>query len=484
LRASSVAEGNMPRVGKKRKKRRTEKEVDVSEKEKQKTPRCFVLKRGAVGQRIKDLVQDFRMVMLPNCAKSLKESKMNRVEDFMAVAGHYGVSHLIIFTTTKLGTYMKLAKLPQGPTLTFKVLRYSLARDIRATQKRPRSGARDYTASPLQVLNGFGNAASDGGDATKSNAADRQLMAEMLRGLFPSIDVPSFNQAECRRVALFHREAEKDTVEFRHYNVSRRHSGYQKGISALLNKSRLPKLSRKQDLADFILSGGASGSDDEDMEADSSGGGKIAVRLTEVGPRLQLQLVKCEDGVMGGAVLFHRYMTRTPTEQEVLEQRARQRRKLKERNQRLDQMAREHNKSLKQKRKDKEKAQAKKDRAEENDDGADKGNGFVGAAADDSDKDDAGGGAGPHKKRRFHPFGYGGKASSEKTVEMDSRPSKSKSRRGGQRQKDAPEDGKGNGKKGKGGGKKGGKGDGKGGRNGSTEKVLNRFRSSQKRKAA
>merc|ERR1719277_210893 len=124
----------MPRVGRKRKKRRTEKEVELSDKEK-KIPRCFVLKRGTIGQRVKDLVQDFRMVMMPNCAKSLKESKMNRIEDFLAVAGHYGVSHLIIFTTTKFGTYMKLAKLPQGPSLTFRVVNFSLARSVRAAQK-------------------------------------------------------------------------------------------------------------------------------------------------------------------------------------------------------------------------------------------------------------------------------------------------------------------------------------------------------------
>merc|ERR1719502_2449657 len=116
------------------------------------------------------------------------------------------------------------------------------------------------------------------------------------------------------------------------------------------------------DLADFVLGskggGGGDDSDAEDMEADSTGGGKIAVRLTEVGPRLQLQLVKGEEGVLNGAVLFHRYLSRTASEQEVLEQRAKQRRKLKERNERLDAEARKYNANLKQKRKEKEKAAA------------------------------------------------------------------------------------------------------------------------------
>lgn len=136
------------------------------------------------------------------------------------------------------------------------------------------------------------------------------------------------------------------------------------------------------------------------MEAGTTDGNKIAVRLTEVGPRLELQLVKCEDGVMNGAVLFHRYLKRTPTEQEVLEQRARQRRKLKERNDRLDKDAREHNAMLKKKRKEKEKALSKA----ENGEGGEgyEAKGFVGRGNDDDD-DDGGGSA---KKRRFHPFAH------------------------------------------------------------------------------
>jgi len=428
----------MPRVGRKRKKKHTEKDIAQSEKELKDTPRCFVLKRGVVGQRVKDLVQDFRMVMMPNCAKSLKESKVNRIEDFTAVAGHYGVSHLIVFTSTKLGTYMKLAKLPQGPTLTFKVRSFSLARTIKAMQKHPRSASRDYTSAPLQVLNGFGAAV----DAAK--AGERQLTTEMLRGLFPAIDVRDFNQAECRRVALFHQDSEKDSISFRHYSVGRRQPGLQKSVSALLNPSRLPKLGAKEDLADYILGGkgGDGDSDGEDMEATSSTGGKIGVRLTEVGPRLDLQLVKGEAGVMGGAILFHRYLKRTPNEQEVLEQRAKQRRKLKERNDRLDKEARKHNTTLKAKRQKKTEAAAWQSKVAD------------GTAQDVNPEEESGDEGEKGTKKRYHPLGFGQKAggsTSENTVEFESKPNKK---------------GKGGGKKGKGGGKGEGKGEGKGGKKG------------------
>merc|ERR1712187_870787 len=151
---------------------RTEKEVDISEREKQTTPRCFVLKQGNVGDRVRNLVKDFREVMMPNCAKSVRESRKNRLEDFIAVAGHFGISHIVLFSVTKKATYMKVARLPQGPTLTFKVENFSLARDIRASQRRPRTaGTQAYGYAPLQVLNGF-----SGGDGKKS---ERQLLAEV-----------------------------------------------------------------------------------------------------------------------------------------------------------------------------------------------------------------------------------------------------------------------------------------------------------------
>jgi ribosome biogenesis protein SSF1/2 len=41
-------------------------------------------------------------------------------------------------------------------------------------------------------------------------------------------------------------------------------------------------------------------------------------RLKELGPRLKLQLVKIEEGLAGGAVLYHSLVTKTPEEQQSL----------------------------------------------------------------------------------------------------------------------------------------------------------------------
>ncbi|VDM32460.1 unnamed protein product [Hydatigera taeniaeformis] len=51
-----------------------------------------------------------------------------------------------------------------------------------------------------------------------------------------------------------------------------------------------------------------------------SGCRKACVRLTEIGPRLTLQLIKIEEGVNSGAVLYHSWQKRTP--QEIAQQEA------------------------------------------------------------------------------------------------------------------------------------------------------------------
>eukprot|EP00913_Durusdinium_trenchii_P018817 g17684.t1 len=352
----------MPRQGRKRKKTRTEKEPEQGERQKKLIPRCFV------GDRIKDLVQDFRNVMMPNSAKALKESKSNRVEDFIAVASHFNVTHLIIFSATKAATYMKLARLPQGPTLTFRVDSFTLAREVRAAQRRPQGSSRDFTSPPLQVLNGLG------GPKERFELPRRylRLLAEMLRGTFPAIDVPTFNQAECRRAALFHYDRENDAIFFRHFVVGRRQLGLERGIKKLTKFNRLPNLSGKADIADFVTGGGAVTSESEVDEAAEIPGtwksGRVAVRLSEAGPRLRLLLIKAEEGVCTGGVMYHRFLTKTPSQQQVLQERARQRQKLKERNARLEAKAKAVKKRKKDKSKDDDEEEDKADLNMDDDD--------------------------------------------------------------------------------------------------------------------
>jgi ribosome biogenesis protein SSF1/2 len=85
-------------------------------------------------------------------------------------------------------------------------------------------------------------------------------------------------------------------------------------------KSTLPNLGNLTDVADFVLNGNdydsASEIDEEEkveikvpqMKHESSGTQQRAIRLTEIGPRLRLELVKIEEGMCDGKVLYHKYV--------------------------------------------------------------------------------------------------------------------------------------------------------------------------------
>jgi ribosome biogenesis protein SSF1/2 len=55
-----------------------------------------------------------------------------------------------------------------------------------------------------------------------------------------------------------------------------------------------------------------------------------AIRLTEIGPRMTLELVKIEDGLCDGEVLYHTYISKTSEEITELRKRTIEKKRLKE----------------------------------------------------------------------------------------------------------------------------------------------------------
>lgn len=108
---------------------------------------------------MKELLHDTRNLMYPYTALKLKESKKNTIKDFLGAAGEFGVSHMIMFTQTEQGNYLRIIKNPKGPTLTFKVNEFSLARDIvsfnKLNKRHNKIFATTMQAPPLLIMNGF-----------------------------------------------------------------------------------------------------------------------------------------------------------------------------------------------------------------------------------------------------------------------------------------------------------------------------------------
>jgi ribosome biogenesis protein SSF1/2 len=97
----------------------------------------------------------------------LNESKKNSIKDFIGVAGLFGVTHMLIFTQTANGNYLRIIKNPKGPTLTFKIDEYALASDVVKFTQKERKQSKIFStilqAAPLLIMNGF-KAAEEGED--------------------------------------------------------------------------------------------------------------------------------------------------------------------------------------------------------------------------------------------------------------------------------------------------------------------------------
>jgi len=120
-------------------------------------PKSMVIRIGAgeVGSSVSQLVTDVRKVMEPGTAIRLKERKANRLRDYVAMAGPLGVTHLLLFSRSETGnTNMRIALAPRGPTLHFRVEKYSLCKDIKRTQRHPLGGGKEFMNPPLvrQIL--------------------------------------------------------------------------------------------------------------------------------------------------------------------------------------------------------------------------------------------------------------------------------------------------------------------------------------------
>ena len=128
-------------------KRRTH--VRAPETAYEEVPRSFVLRAGVLGSSAHTLVRDFRRIMQPYTAVRLREGNHNRMSDVLKSAAVVGVTHLVLFKQTDAGTNVRFARAPQGPTLQFRVVNYTLMADLAAAQARPRSPGAEYKTPPL-----------------------------------------------------------------------------------------------------------------------------------------------------------------------------------------------------------------------------------------------------------------------------------------------------------------------------------------------
>lgn len=124
----------------------------ISANQVSRSPKSMVIRIGAgeIGPSVSQLVKDVRLMMEPGTASRLKERRANRLRDYLTMAGPLGVSHLLLFSRSTSGnTNLRLALTPRGPTLHFRVEKYSLCKDIKKALKHPKSSGKEFLTAPL-----------------------------------------------------------------------------------------------------------------------------------------------------------------------------------------------------------------------------------------------------------------------------------------------------------------------------------------------
>lgn len=262
---------------------------------------------------------------------------------------------------------MRLALTPRGPTLHFKVEKYSLCKDVAKALKHPRTGGQDHRAPPLLVMNNFNTPNAD--ENSKIPKRLESLVTTVFQSLFPPISPQTTPLSSIRRVMLLNRELTsssdadpKDSyiLNLRHFAITTKAAGVSRRIRRLDHYEQrqkdkrkiLPNLGKLEDVADYLLdpaAGGYTSASETELDTDAEvevagsttrrvlnkrelqrmrdGEKKIlhasekasvekrAVKLVELGPRMRLRLVKVEEGLCDGRVMWHDFFSKS--EQEI-----------------------------------------------------------------------------------------------------------------------------------------------------------------------
>jgi ribosome biogenesis protein SSF1/2 len=192
------------------------------------------------------------------------------------------------------------------------------------------------------------------------------LSTTIFQSLFPPINPQATPLTSIRRVMMLNREksSSSDTsdedgyvINLRHYAIATRKTGVSKRIRRLDpteqrntdRKKGLPNLGKLEDVADYLLDptgGGYTSASETELDTDAEveitenttrkvlnrremqrmkssekaaekqaaskpNVEKRAVKLVELGPRMKLKLMKVEEGLCGGRIMWHNFISKS-----------------------------------------------------------------------------------------------------------------------------------------------------------------------------
>lgn len=224
-------------------------------------PHSFVIHRGLPFPNIIYLTKDFRRMMEPFTASSLRERRNNKIKDFVSLSGLFHVSHMCVFNKSLNQLSFKVARLPKGPTLSFKIHQFTLARDVLASMKKQYYNDTSFKYSPLVskrfcirdeakinyllwifqvILNNF-----------TGEGNHLKLMASTFQNMFPTINLASVSLSTIKRCVLFSYNPITNLIDVRHFAVSVVPVGLNRSVKKVI-MGKVPNLAKCEDIADFI----------------------------------------------------------------------------------------------------------------------------------------------------------------------------------------------------------------------------------------
>ncbi|XP_019544818.1 protein Peter pan [Aedes albopictus] len=292
-------------------------------------PHTFVIHRGERCSSVVALSRDFRRMMEPFTASALRERRVNKVKDFVHLSGFFHVSHMCLFSLSPQTLSLKIIRMPKGPTLTFRVTQYTLAKDVISMTKKQFVDEESFHTPPLVILNSF-----------SGEGRHLKLMASTFQNMFPPINLSTVKLSSLKRCVLLSYNPVSKLIDLRHYSVTVVPVNLNKGVKKVVTRN-IPNMSKFEDIADFVEKGhllSDSEFDDEEthvvlpqnLRRGNLADNKSSLRLHEIGPRITMRLMKIEEDLLTGEVLYHDYIQKNAIEVEELRKKRAAKKRLKE----------------------------------------------------------------------------------------------------------------------------------------------------------
>ncbi|XP_065319008.1 protein Peter pan-like isoform X1 [Gordionus sp. m RMFG-2023] len=294
-------------------------------------PHVLIINRGHLPSRLMELIKNTRSIFEPYTSSKLKVRSSNTFKDFVSIAGTFHIHHIISFSMTETAYNMRICRVPHGPTLFFKLIGATLAREVDQLIRKPIKNKALFSDHPLLIMSGF-------------NKLDmhHKILSNTFQNMIPSIDIIKVNLNKIKRCLLIRYDTKNDVIDIRHYAIKVNPCGINKGLTKIVKGKKVPNMSDFNDIHDYVTRDQVSESEIEIdgpenqivLPQNISGKGNIkshqsAIRLVEMGPRISLKLIKIEDGLCQGKVIYHHYIKKSPDELSRLEEIHRKKRKLK-----------------------------------------------------------------------------------------------------------------------------------------------------------